>query len=184
MEFMGTLESNESISVAGAAFTRSTQSLNFTCHVHAPSQYMLRLSRSVLARAAAVATGTASISLCHGHHPSDGGSNDVDAKIEALTERLSMLEAATAKRYGVSQTTGQNGAVFSWDERLTAKFPAECAKHEADLHGGFNEDPATGKVYTGVPGVGLYAISADLETWTRIGSDERLKENIHGFVWF
>ena len=95
---------------------------------------MLRLSRSVLARAAAVATGTASISLCHGHS-SEEGRDDVDAKIEALTERLSMLEAATAKRYGVSQTTGQNGAVFSWDERLTAQFPAECAAHEADLHG-------------------------------------------------
>jgi hypothetical protein len=52
------------------------------------------------------------------------------------------------------------------------------------MHGGFNEDPETGIVYTGIPGYGLCAISADLTKWTLIGSDERLKDNIHGIVFF
>ena len=47
---------------------------------------------------------------------------------------------------------------------------------------GFNEDPDTGIVYTGVPGFGLCRISPDLKKWERIGSDERLKGNIHGIV--
>ena len=31
------------------------------------------------------------------------------------------------------------------------------------MHGGFNEDPKTGIVYTGIPGYGLCAISPDLK---------------------
>jgi hypothetical protein len=53
-----------------------------------------------------------------------------------------------------------------------------------DLHGGFNEDPATGIVYTGIPGYGLCQISPDLKTWTKLGTDERLKGNCHGIVVF
>ena len=40
----------------------------------------------------------------------------------------------------------------------------------------------TGIVYTGIPGYGLCSISPDLKTWRRLGSDERLKGNIHGIV--
>ena len=52
------------------------------------------------------------------------------------------------------------------------------------MHGGFNEDPKTGIVYTGIPGYGLCSISPDLKTWTRLGTDERLRGNIHGIVVF
>jgi hypothetical protein len=49
---------------------------------------------------------------------------------------------------------------------------------------GFNEDEDTGIVYTGIPGYGLCAISPDLTTWTVLGDDPRLKDNIHGIVVF
>ena len=55
---------------------------------------------------------------------------------------------------------------------------------EPKMHGGFNEDPETGIVYTGIPGYGLCSISPDLTQWTVIGTDERLKDNIHGIVFF
>ena len=48
------------------------------------------------------------------------------------------------------------------------------------MHGGFNEDPETGMVFTGIPGAGLFSISKDLKSWTKLGTDERLKSNIHG----
>ena len=80
--------------------------------------------------------------------------------------------------------TGQGDFVFSWDEDLTAAFPEEAVEFEPGMHGGFNEDPETGIVYTGIPGYGLCAISADLKQWTRLGTDERLKDNIHGIVFF
>lgn len=80
--------------------------------------------------------------------------------------------------------TGQGEFVFSWDEGLTAAFPEDAHEFEPDMHGGFNEDPETGIVYTGIPGYGLCSISADLTQWTRIGTDERLKDNIHGIVFF
>jgi len=38
--------------------------------------------------------------------------------------------------------------------------------------------------YTGIPGYGLVAISPDLKTWTKIGSDPVLLNNIHGIVVF
>ena len=52
------------------------------------------------------------------------------------------------------------------------------------MHGGFSEDAATGKVYTGIPGAGLYEITADLTSWRQIGSDPRLRDNIHGVCVF
>jgi hypothetical protein len=52
------------------------------------------------------------------------------------------------------------------------------------MHGGFNEDPETGIVYTGIPGYGLCSISPDLTKWTTLGTDKRLKDNIHGIVFF
>ena len=53
-----------------------------------------------------------------------------------------------------------------------------------DAPKGFNEDPETGIVYTGIPGYGLCSISPDLTTWTKIGQDDILKANIHGIVFF
>lgn len=79
---------------------------------------------------------------------------------------------------------GEQTFTFSWDKTLSSAFPAEARPHEANMHGGFTEDPATGIVYTGIPGYGLCAISPDLKTWTRMGSDERLKDNIHGITFF
>ena len=80
--------------------------------------------------------------------------------------------------------TGQGDFVFSWDQELTAAFPEGAREFEINMHGGFNEDPETNIVYTGIPGYGLCAISSDLTQWTRIGTDERLKDNIHGIVFF
>ena len=80
--------------------------------------------------------------------------------------------------------TGQGDFVFSWDEELTAAFPKDAQEFEPNMHGGFNEDPETGIVYTGIPGYGLCSISADLTKWTTLGTDERLKDNIHGIVFF
>ncbi len=80
--------------------------------------------------------------------------------------------------------TGQGEFIFSWDEELTAAFPQDAQEFEAAMHGGFNEDPETGIVYTGIPGYGLCAISSDLTQWTKLGTDERLKDNIHGIVFF
>ncbi len=80
--------------------------------------------------------------------------------------------------------TGQGDFVFSYDEGLTAAFPKAAQEFEINMHGGFNEDPETGIIYTGIPGYGLCSISPDLKEWTKIGNDERLKDNIHGIVFF
>ena len=80
--------------------------------------------------------------------------------------------------------TGQGDFVFSWDKELTSAFPKDAHEFEPGMHGGFNEDPETGIVYTGIPGYGLCSISADLTKWKTIGTDERLKDNIHGIVFF
>ncbi len=80
--------------------------------------------------------------------------------------------------------TGQGDFVFSYDEKLTAALPMDARAFEPDMHGGFNEDPETGIIYTGIPGYGLCSISPDLKKWEKLGSDERLKDNIHGIVFF
>ncbi len=80
--------------------------------------------------------------------------------------------------------TGQGDFIFSWDQELTAAFPKDAVPFEPDMHGGFNEDPETGIVYTGIPGYGLCSITPDLTKWSIIGTDERLKDNIHGIVFF
>lgn len=80
--------------------------------------------------------------------------------------------------------TGQGEFIFSWDEELTAAFPKDAQEFEPGMHGGFNEDPETGIVYTGIPGYGLCSISQDLKDWKTIGTDPRLKDNIHGIVFF
>lgn len=102
----------------------------------------------------------------HGHHH-DHGSKD-----------------ATQSAKKAKLVTGQGDFVFSWDQELTAAFPKNAIEHEPRMHGGFNEDPETGIVYTGIPGYGLCSISPDLTKWTTIGTDERLKDNIHGIVFF
>ena len=80
--------------------------------------------------------------------------------------------------------TGQGDFVFSYDEQLTAALPMDAREFEPNMHGGFNEDPETGIIYTGIPGYGLCSISPDLKKWEKLGSDERLKDNIHGIVFF
>lgn len=80
--------------------------------------------------------------------------------------------------------TGQGAFVFSWDQKLTAAFPTDAKEFEPKMHGGFNEDPETGIVYTGIPGYGLCSISPDLTKWSTIGTDPRLKDNVHGIVFF
>lgn len=80
--------------------------------------------------------------------------------------------------------TGQGDFIFSWEQELTAAFPKNALEFEAGMHGGFNEDPETGIVYTGIPGYGLCSISPDLTKWSTIGTDERLKDNIHGITFF
>ncbi len=80
--------------------------------------------------------------------------------------------------------TGQGEFIFSWDKDLTAAFPKAAHEFEPGMHGGFNEDPETGIVYTGIPGYGLCSISPDLTKWKTIGTDARLKDNIHGIVFF
>ncbi len=80
--------------------------------------------------------------------------------------------------------TGQGDFVFSWDQELTAAFPKDAVEFEPDMHGGFNEDPETGVVYTGIPGYGLCSISPDLTSWSTLGTDQRLKDNVHGIVFF
>ena len=110
-------------------------------------------------------------SLLHGTHDHDHDSTHQDSHSEDHPEQVKLL-------------TGQGDFVFSWDEDLTAAFPEAALEHESKMHGGFNEDPETGIVYTGIPGYGLCAISSDLKSWTKIGTDERLKDNIHGIVFF
>ena len=80
--------------------------------------------------------------------------------------------------------TGQGEFIFSFDQGLTDAFPKDAYEFEPKMHGGFNEDPETGIVYTGIPGYGLCSISPDLTKWNIIGTDDRLKDNIHGIVFF
>lgn len=84
----------------------------------------------------------------------------------------------------VKLVTGQGNFIFSWDQELTAAFPKDAEMFESKMHGGFNEDPETEIIYTGIPGYGLCSISPDLTKWATIGTDQRLKDNIHGIVFF
>eukprot|EP00729_Bicosta_minor_P025222 gene25222-22378_t len=60
--------------------------------------------------------------------------------------------ASAGNKGGISETSGQGDAVFSWDRELTDAFPAGARPFEEGMHGGFNEDSDTGIVYTGIPG--------------------------------
>ena len=127
-----------------------------------------------------VAAGGSAAAACH----AASGEHHVHGEIASMRRRLERLEADSAARYGVKHTTGQNDAIFCWDEALTAAMPAHARAHEKDMHGGFTEDTTTGKVYTGIPGAGLFELSADLTTWRKLGDDPRLLSNIHGLVVF
>lgn len=107
-------------------------------------------------------TANADVSDHHGHKHIDANYNGNKAKL----------------------LTGQGEFIFSYDKELTAALPKEAHEFEPGMHGGFNEDPETGIVYTGIPGYGLCAISPNLTQWKKIGTDERLKDNIHGIVFF
>ncbi len=112
----------------------------------------------------------------HTHHVHDYAVLDHDHKHTHLQDHNNPKKAQLV--------TGQGAFVFSYDKELTSAFPKEAQEFEPGMHGGFNEDPETGIVYTGIPGYGLCSISPDLTKWTVIGTDERLKDNIHGIVFF
>ena len=120
---------------------------------------------------------------CHGFH-AHNEDEELRRRLAKLENQVEKLASVLKTQHNVQQTTGQGEAIFSWDKRLTDSFPDDARKFEKDMHGGFNEDPETGIVYTGIPGYGLCAISPDLQKWTLIGSDPRLKGNIHGIVVF
>ena len=94
-------------------------------------------------------------SECHGTHSSVSHHHGPSDQYSALEQRIAMLEADVAARYGIKQVSGEADCVFSWDEGLTAAMPAEARVHERDMHGGFSEDQCTGKVYTGIPNCGF-----------------------------
>ena len=80
-----------------------------------------------------------------------------DARVEQDVKHVLLVAQAEAKE-GAKPTSGQGAFVFSWDQELTAAFPEDAKKHEPRMHGGFNEDPETGIVYTGIPGYGLCSL--------------------------
>jgi hypothetical protein len=111
------------------------------------------------------------VSHTHHEHENDSAGIDEHVKITKTNSHAKLV-------------TGQGAYIFSWDQELTAALPEEAREFEPGMHGGFNEDPETGIVYTGIPGYGLCSISADLKEWTTLGTDVRLKDNIHGIVFF
>jgi hypothetical protein len=137
--------------------------------------------QALIAATAAVGTGASlnAAAACHGR------SNHADEeRLQRLEQQVRMLKQQLEAQHGVRSTTGQGDAIFSWEVDLTSAFPEGAKPFEKDMHGGFNEDKETSIVYTGIPGYGLCAISPDLKTWQRIGSDDRLKGNVHGLCVF
>jgi len=114
----------------------------------------------------------------HTHHSHEHDNTDV-----ADNQEYSSIQSDQITTLA-KLVTGQGDFIFSWDQDLTAAFPKNALEFEAGMHGGFNEDPETGIVYTGIPGYGLCSISPDLTKWSTIGTDERLKDNIHGITFF
>mmetsp|Transcript_15024 Transcript_15024/g.44638 ORF Transcript_15024/g.44638 Transcript_15024/m.44638 type:complete len:448 (-) Transcript_15024:173-1516(-) len=129
--------------------------------------------------------GIAGLGAAVGLHTSTAQCHGSDAgRLSRLEEQVANLTAQLGAQFDVQTTTGQGDAVFEWDVELTKAFPDAAKPFEKDLHGGFNEDPDTGVVYTGIPGYGLCSISPDLKSWKKIGSDPRLQDNCHGIVVF
>ena len=120
---------------------------------------------------------------CHGFH-ANNEDDELRQRLAKLENQVEKLASVLLTQHNVQQTTGQGEAIFSWDKRLTDRFFEDARKFEKICTEGFNEDPETGIVYTGIPGYGLCAISPDLRKWNLIGTDPRLKGNIHGIVVF
>lgn len=163
------------------------------------------IGRASSLRSRAIKTATFGIGVaavgwvgCHGthhhHHHDDHHDHDHQNafdRLERLKREVAQLQQdaqAALRAYEESHQftpySGQGDMVFSWSRELTAAFPEDAKQFEKDMHGGFSEDPQTGVVYTGIPGYGLCTISPDLKTWTTVGNDPRLKDNIHGIVVF
>ena len=137
---------------------------------------LAQTARRIPASTFAVVAGGSTVATCHGAGVDRARLVELEAQVGKLAKLIGE---------DVESTTGQGDMVFSWDREKTACFPADCPRDcQSDMHGGFTEDPATGTVYTGIPGYGFCAISPDLTTWARLGSDPRLKDNIHGLCCF
>lgn len=112
----------------------------------------------------------------HTHHSHDHADlADIHEPVATQSNQINKL---------AKLVTGQGEFIFSFDQGLTDAFPKDAHEFEPQMHGSFNEDPETGIAYTGIPGYGLCSISRDLTNWNVIGTDERLKDNIHGIVFF
>eukprot|EP00041_Stephanoeca_diplocostata_P027916 m.779164 g.779164 ORF g.779164 m.779164 type:complete len:490 (+) comp23278_c0_seq1:16-1485(+) len=134
--------------------------------------------------AGAAACGVLAASYLHSHAAACHGSDrELQARVANLEERIVRI-VGCLEQQGFHEFSGQGDAIFSWDQELTKAYPKDAKKFEKDMHGGFNEDPDTGIVYTGIPGYGFCEISPDLKTWTKLGSDPRLADNMHGIVVF
>ncbi|MBI1372167.1 MAG: hypothetical protein GC159_05325 [Phycisphaera sp.] len=142
-----------------------------------------RTPMSTLKTLAAALAVVAIPAVVTAHDPVNKDQAD-DPQAVAEVTHIAVVAQADAKAGDAKPTTGQGAMIFSWDQGLTAAFPDDAKKFEPGMHGGFNEDPETGIVYTGIPGYGLCQISADLKTWKLLGDDPRLKGNIHGLVFF
>lgn len=118
----------------------------------------------------------------HTHDDQEGTHHDHEAVLKIDTHDDVPIDNETPMQ--AKLLTGQGEFVFSWDKELTAAFPKDAIEFEPGMHGGFNEDPETRIVYSGIPGYGLCSISPDLTKWETIGADARLKDNIHGIVFF
>ena len=121
------------------------------------------------------------IAIVENHHSHDSNHGHVHPHNHHHGE---VVTSSTPNNDQFKLKTGQGDFVFSYDEKLTAAFPVDAKAFEPNMHGGFNEDPETGIIYTGIPGYGLCSISPDLKKWEKLGTDERLKNNIHGIVFF
>ena len=81
------------------------------------------------------ALGAASCTLAGYSTIHNHGSHSDDARIARLEQQVADL-VTKLEANGVSQTTGQGDAVFSWDQELTSCFPREAAAYERHMHGG------------------------------------------------
>lgn len=128
--------------------SRAAASLSIVQGTSSRSEYMWQ-SASAVAAAGAVGIGlvtSVSTAECHGSSAQD------QARIARLESAVEALQEQLKVQHDVRQTTGQGDAVFSWEQTLTKAFPVDAKPFEKDMHGGFNEDPKTGIVYTGIPG--------------------------------
>ena len=167
------------------ATTNHNQIISFL-HLYMFSRLAARAAAPALLAAAGATTFLAppTPAFAHGNHEDHSHGNSDHERLHQLEQTIEVMRAQLKAQFDVKQFTGQGNAVFSWESTLTGAFPDCAKKYEKDLHGGFSEDSATGVVYTGIPNYGLCTISPDLKTWTKIGTDPRLKDNCHGICVF